>query len=130
MRPQCAPPARRATPRCATPQTAPRPARSLVADSVFGRSGESSGPPAREPAAAARSSHCSSQLFGDSAASEPGVYALPDSAAPRPLSLITLLPFDSKKPVAFGSYRIGYWPGERARGALAVAMPNPTASSA
>jgi hypothetical protein len=54
-----------------------------------------------------------SQLFGDSAARQPGVYAVPDSATSRPLAFITLLPFDAKKAGRIGSYRMGFWPGER-----------------
>lgn len=55
------------------------------------------------------------RLFGDSAVRNPGVYALPDSAADQPISFITLLPFDTKVEGTVGSYRIGYWPEERGR---------------
>ena len=55
------------------------------------------------------------RLFGDSAVNNPGVYALPDSAADQPISFVTLLPFDTKVKGAVGSYRIGYWPEERGR---------------
>jgi hypothetical protein len=45
----------------------------------------------------------------------PGVYALPDSAAAQPISFVTLLPFETKVKGVVGSYRIGYWPEERGR---------------
>ncbi len=55
------------------------------------------------------------RLFGDSAIRNPGIYAVPDSAAPQPISFVTLLPFESKVSGTVGSYRIGYWPEERGR---------------
>jgi hypothetical protein len=64
------------------------------------------------------------QLFGDSAAQRPGIYSVPDGAAARPLAFITLLPFGEKKAGRIGSYRIGFWPGER-RGARSPAYANP-----
>lgn len=53
------------------------------------------------------------ELFGDSAEREPGIYHAADSATGRPFSLITLLPFDARERGKLGSYRIGFWPGER-----------------
>ena len=55
------------------------------------------------------------RLFGDSAIRHPGVYAMPDSAAPEPISFVTLLPFEAKERGTVGSYRIGYWPEEKGR---------------
>ncbi len=56
------------------------------------------------------------RLFGDTAAQEPGVYTLADSAAETPFSFITMRPFSDKVAGRIGRYRIGYWPHER-RGA-------------
>lgn len=53
------------------------------------------------------------RLFGDSAQRAPGVYAATDSSLERPFSLITMLPFAAKHGASIGSYRIGFWPGER-----------------
>ena len=56
------------------------------------------------------------EMFGDSAAREPGIYHAADSATGRPFSLITLLPLDARERGKVGSYRIGFWPGERRGG--------------
>lgn len=53
------------------------------------------------------------QLFGDSAEHEPGIYQASDSLTGRPFSLITLLPLEARQRGKLGSYRIGFWPGER-----------------
>ncbi|HSJ65934.1 MAG TPA: hypothetical protein VK922_18775 [Gemmatimonadaceae bacterium] len=53
------------------------------------------------------------QLFGDSSARRPGVYAVSEAVAGRPFALITLRPFADKKNGRIGSYRIGSWPFER-----------------
>lgn len=66
-----------------------------------------------------------SRLLGDSVASRPGVYALPDSAAGRPLSLIAMLPFERKTNGRIGTYRIGFWPGELGRRTISAAYGNP-----
>ena len=50
------------------------------------------------------------QLFGDSAARNPGVYEAADGG--RPFALVTLVPFDQKKRGRIGSYRMGSWPYE------------------
>ena len=50
-------------------------------------------------------------LFGDTAATRPGVYAAP--AGDRPFSLVTLVPFDAKVNGRIGGYRMGSWPFER-----------------
>ena len=54
-----------------------------------------------------------SQLFGDSAAKQPGIYDIPDTLAGRPFSVITMLPFRTKSGERIGQYRIGFWPAER-----------------
>jgi hypothetical protein len=55
-------------------------------------------------------------FFGDSAISQPGVYALSDSVlGGRSFSLITMLPFGSKTRGRVGSYRVGWWPAEHHR---------------
>ncbi|MEP7381438.1 MAG: hypothetical protein ABI910_07105 [Gemmatimonadota bacterium] len=53
------------------------------------------------------------ELFGDSAAHAPGIYQAADSITGRPFSLITLLPLEARERGKLGSYRIGFWPGER-----------------
>jgi Bacterial protein of unknown function (DUF882) len=93
-------------------------ATSLVAgiprDTVYGRSGK-----LRVRFVSARRGTFAipilTRLFGDSAVRNPGVYALPDSAADQPISFVTLLPFETKVKGTVGSYRIGYWPEERGR---------------
>jgi uncharacterized protein YcbK (DUF882 family) len=53
------------------------------------------------------------RLFGDSAAQQPGLYAVQDSALMRPFTFITLLPFSAKQKGRIGAYRVGNWPYER-----------------
>jgi hypothetical protein len=94
----------------------------LIADSLYGRSGK-----LRARLVSSRrviQLPILSELFGDSAALRPGIYAVPDSAAARPLAFITLLPFGEKKAGRIGSYRLGFWPGER-RGLRSSAYANP-----
>ncbi len=55
------------------------------------------------------------QLFGDSAARMPGVYALTESARRPAFAFISLRPFADKVRGCIGRYRIGYWPFERRR---------------
>ena len=64
------------------------------------------------------------RLFGGKRVEEPGVYAIDDTVAPRPFSLITLLPFTAKTKGRVGSYLVGSWPGER-RAARSPAYVNP-----
>lgn len=71
------------------------------------------------------------RLFGDSALSRPGVYAVSDSAvaveadiAPE-FSFISLLPFSSKSGGWLGGYHIGFWPQERGRALSSDAYANP-----
>jgi hypothetical protein len=94
----------------------------LIGDSLYGRSGK-----LRARLVSTRrvlQLPILTQLFGDSAALRPGIYPMPDSTAVRPLAFITLLPFGEKKVGRIGSYRIGFWPGER-RGARSAAYANP-----
>jgi uncharacterized protein YcbK (DUF882 family) len=86
----------------------------LSLDSLFGRSGK------LRARLISRSRNAFAipllqRFFGDSAVGRPGVYALQDSAVGRPLSLITLLPFEDKFGGRVGGYRIGFWPAERGR---------------
>jgi hypothetical protein len=87
---------------------------SLPRDTVYGRSGK-----LRVRFVSARRGSFAlpilTRLFGDSAMRNPGVYAVPDSAADQPISFVTLLPFETKVKGVVGSYRIGYWPEERGR---------------
>lgn len=53
------------------------------------------------------------ELFGDSAARNPGIYHAADSASGRRFSLINLLPLEARQRGKLGAYRIGFWPGER-----------------
>ena len=53
------------------------------------------------------------QLFGDAAAQRPGIYHASDSATGKRFSLINLLPFQARERGKLGSYRVGFWPGER-----------------
>jgi hypothetical protein len=64
------------------------------------------------------------RLFGDSALlAAPGVRPVRDSSG-RSLALITLVPFESKKAGRLGTYRMGFWPGER-RSPRSEAYTNP-----
>jgi hypothetical protein len=63
------------------------------------------------------------RLFGDSAFHAPGVHEVRDSAG-LTLTLITLVPFDQKDQGRLGSYRMGFWPGER-RAPRSSAYENP-----
>lgn len=103
---------------------APPPAASLLfLDSLIGRSGKlralfvSHSKPAFAVSAL-------EQLFGDTAASTPGVYTVSDSGVDRTFALITLLPFSAKHGGRIGDYRIGYWPYER-RAPRAPSYANP-----
>lgn len=93
-------------------------------DSLFGRSGKLR---VRFLTQALRSLDLPwmSRLPGDSVSSRPGVYAVPDSAGGRPLSLIALLPFDRKTNGRIGRYRIGFWPAELGRRTISAAYRNP-----
>lgn len=83
----------------------------LFLDSLFGRSGKLR---ARFVEAASPNLPILSQLFGDTAGHNAGVYAVNDSSASgRAFAFITMRPFADKKNGRIGAYRIGYWPGER-----------------
>jgi uncharacterized protein YcbK (DUF882 family) len=54
------------------------------------------------------------ELFGDKLPSAPGVYAVPGAqAAGKQFAFITMLPFTEKAGSRIGTYRIGFWPGEK-----------------
>jgi hypothetical protein len=56
------------------------------------------------------------ELFGEKLPQEPGVYAVPaEASAGKPFAFITMLPFAEKAGARIGSYRIGFWPGERGK---------------
>lgn len=96
--------------------------RIALGDSLFGRSGKLR---ARFISGARRlGAPILAQLFGDSAATRPGIYAVPDSAAERPFTFITLSPFSLKARGRVDDYRIGFWPAER-RAPRSAAYENP-----
>jgi hypothetical protein len=64
------------------------------------------------------------RLFGEPRGDVPEVYALRDSSARTPFSLITLLPFKAKTGSTVGKYRVGSWPAER-RAPRSPAYANP-----
>ena len=51
-------------------------------------------------------------LFGESAATRPGIYQATDSVSGRRFAFINLLPFQARERGKVGTYRIGFWPGE------------------
>jgi len=53
------------------------------------------------------------RLFGDSAATRPGAYAVHDSTLTQPFTFFTLIPFTAKQKGRIGTYRVGTWPYER-----------------
>ena len=53
------------------------------------------------------------RLFGDSAATRPGVYTARDDSSSRTFSVMTLLPFEAKSGATVNGYRVGFWPAER-----------------
>jgi hypothetical protein len=53
------------------------------------------------------------EMFGDSTLAEPGVYPLNGDSLAEPFAFISLVPFTMKQGGTLGSYRIGFWPGER-----------------
>lgn len=63
-----------------------------------------------------------SELFGDSAARRPGVYATGDTERSA-FTFVNLVPFSAKKRGMIGSYRVGSWPAERRR--VSDAYENP-----
>ena len=55
------------------------------------------------------------KLFGERAVSTPGIHPMRDSSIQQPVKLITVLPFSEKSGGKVGSYRLGFWPGEKKR---------------
>jgi hypothetical protein len=53
------------------------------------------------------------QIFGDSAASQPGVYVAREDEQDTGFTFVNLVPFSEKKKGLLGSYRMGTWPAER-----------------
>jgi len=53
------------------------------------------------------------EIFGDSAATQPGVYVLRDETTEPPFTFVNLVPFSAKRRGMVGSYRLGSWPTER-----------------
>jgi Bacterial protein of unknown function (DUF882) len=62
------------------------------------------------------------QLFGTASLSKPGMYPLASLA--RPFSFITMHAFSEKRGAKLGSYRLGFWPGEK-RTVKSAAYANP-----
>jgi hypothetical protein len=100
----------------------PRDVRSLVGDSLFGRSGALRArflrpqEHARVPIARA--------LLGDSVTQHPGVYQVREPGDSVAFSFITLRPFADKRAGRIGAYRIGSWSAEsRAPRSAAYAAP-------
>jgi hypothetical protein len=81
-------------------------------DSVFGRSGKLRARLLGGSGKGILAFPFLSNLF-KSKLGQPGIYAVEDKGLARPLSFISLLPFSSKKNGRIGSYRMGFWPGER-----------------
>jgi hypothetical protein len=107
---------RRTEPHPTTPSRTNAPTRAiadgaLIGDSLFGRSGKLRA----RLVSASRALDLTflARLFGDSVVGRPDVYAVPDSATPRPFAFITLLPFGAKSNGRIGPYRVGVWPSER-----------------
>jgi len=53
------------------------------------------------------------ELFGDSATSRPGIYKTADSISGSRYAFINMLPLQARERGRVGTYRIGFWPGER-----------------
>ena len=104
-------------PRAAEPARPPAPAArdgaaASVEDSLRGRSGKlfARFVSPRRPLAV----DALRRLFGDRVRETPGLLAYVDSALGTPsLTFISLRPFSDKTGGRIGSYRIGFWPGER-----------------
>lgn len=54
-----------------------------------------------------------SRIFGDSAATNPGVYMAHDETENSDFAFVNLVPFAAKKKGMLGDYRMGLWPGEQ-----------------
>jgi hypothetical protein len=55
------------------------------------------------------------RLLGDTAVERPGVYEVRTASTDGPFRFITMRAFGDKVRGRIGSYRIGFWPGERGR---------------
>ena len=56
------------------------------------------------------------RLFGNGSVDDrPGVFHAAEDIMGRPFAFISLIPFAAKAGGAVGSYRVGFWPGERRR---------------
>ncbi len=64
------------------------------------------------------------ELFGDSAATHPGVYTARDDESGENFSVMTLLPFARKSGATVNGYRVGYWPAERRGARTASGTPD------
>jgi hypothetical protein len=91
-------------------EAGPRDVRSLVGDSLFGRSGALRArflrPLERARVPIART------LVGDSVTQYPGVYQVREAGDSVAFSFITLRPFADKRAGRIGAYRIGAWSAE------------------
>ncbi|MEP6764936.1 MAG: hypothetical protein ABJB66_11520, partial [Gemmatimonadaceae bacterium] len=64
------------------------------------------------------------ELFGDTASTQPGLYATHTDDSAEPFHFITLHPFADKIAGRIGAYKIGFFPSEK-RAARSVAYNNP-----
>jgi len=104
-------------------EAAARDVRSVVGDSLFGRSGALRArflaPHEHERVPVARA------LLGDSIAERPGVYPVREPGDSVAFAFVTLRPFADKKAGRIGTYRIGSWSAEsRAPRSSAYAAPD------
>lgn len=72
-----------------------------------------------------RGSGLFARIFGSAALRQPGVYIVDDSSLSRPFAFVAMRSFSDKAhDGSIGSYRIGFWPGERGHSRTA-AYANP-----
>ena len=64
------------------------------------------------------------RIFGDQALAAPTILGVSTDDDPHAFSFITLRPWREKKGGYVGSYRVGYWPGERSN--VSSSYENPT----
>ena len=106
------------------PATSVAPSVSVVADSLFGRSGKLR----FKLFSASRlfALPILERLFGDPAAeSAPGVYHAAEDIMGRPFAFISMIPFTQKTAGKVGDYRVGFWPNERHRRTAQESYENP-----
>jgi hypothetical protein len=88
-------------------------ARTVVPDSLFGRSGKlrfrlfSSSSVFALPIL--------ERLFGNSPEGRPGVFHAAEDIMGRPFAFISMIPFAEKAGGRMGDYRVGFWPSEKRR---------------